>query len=62
MAQLGAASSLINQDVAASKKHIGEAENLVYEVIQELTFLIQEMYPGSPERKRAFERAPRIRL
>ena len=28
-----------------TKKHLGEAENLVYEVIQELTFLIQEMYP-----------------
>jgi ligand-binding sensor domain-containing protein/signal transduction histidine kinase len=45
LAQLGAASGLLNQDPTSARKHLGEAENLVYEVIQELTFLIQEMYP-----------------
>ena len=45
LAQLGTASGLITQDISAAREHIGEAENLVYEVIQELTFLIQEMYP-----------------
>jgi two-component system, sensor histidine kinase ChiS len=45
LAQMGTASSLINQNAQAARKHLSEAENLVYEVIQELTFLIQEMYP-----------------
>jgi two-component system sensor histidine kinase ChiS len=45
LAQLGTARGLINIDINGTKKHLGEAENLVYEVIQELTFLIQEMYP-----------------
>ncbi len=45
LAQLGTARGLINIDINGAKKHLGEAENLVYEVIQELTFLIQEMYP-----------------
>ncbi len=29
----------------SAKGHLDEAENLVYEVIEDLTFLIQEMYP-----------------
>lgn len=45
LAQLGTANGLIQQDIRAAKLHINEAENLVYDVIQELTFLIQEMYP-----------------
>lgn len=45
LAQLGTANGLIQHDVRAAKSHINEAENLVYDVIQELTFLIQEMYP-----------------
>jgi len=45
LAQLGTAGGLIAHDITAAKEHLGEAENLVYEVIQELTFLIQEMYP-----------------
>lgn len=45
LAQLGTANGLIQHDVRAAKLHINEAENLVYDVIQELTFLIQEMYP-----------------
>jgi ligand-binding sensor domain-containing protein/signal transduction histidine kinase len=45
MAQIGTANGTIQHDQAATRKHLIEAENLVYEVIQELTFLIQEMYP-----------------
>lgn len=43
LAQLGA----VNADMEGplARKHLLEAENLVAEVIQELTFLIQEMYP-----------------
>jgi ligand-binding sensor domain-containing protein/signal transduction histidine kinase len=45
LAQLGAASGIIKNNPTAAKKSLTEAENLVYEVIQELTFLIQELYP-----------------
>jgi ligand-binding sensor domain-containing protein/signal transduction histidine kinase len=45
LAQLGAARSMIKTDLAGARIHLEEAENLVTEVIQELTFLIQEMYP-----------------
>ena len=45
LAQLGAAGSHLKNDPSDAKGHLTEAENLVYEVIQELTFLIQEMYP-----------------
>jgi ligand-binding sensor domain-containing protein/signal transduction histidine kinase len=45
LAQLGTAASTVSHDLPEGKGHIQEAENLVYEVIQELTFLIQEMYP-----------------
>ena len=45
LAQLGAASGIIENNPTAAKKSLTEAENLVYEVIQELTFLIQELYP-----------------
>ncbi len=45
LAQLGAVRSMLTKDSNAAKSHLDEVENLVYEVIQELTFLIQEMYP-----------------
>lgn len=45
LAQLGAANGMMARSPASARDHVGEAENLVYEVIQELTFLIQEMYP-----------------
>lgn len=45
LAQLGAAGGIINNDPPLAKKHLVEAENLVYDVLQELVFLIQEMYP-----------------
>ena len=45
LAQLGTANGILKKDPKAAKTHLDEAENLVYEVIEELTFLIQEMYP-----------------
>jgi ligand-binding sensor domain-containing protein/signal transduction histidine kinase/predicted small lipoprotein YifL len=45
LAQLGAANGNLSGNPAAAKSHLNEAENLVYEVIEELTFLIQEIYP-----------------
>lgn len=47
LAQIGTASGIIqnNNDPSSAREHLNEAENLVYDVIQELTFLIQEMYP-----------------
>ena len=43
LAQLGAVNAVM--EGPSARKHLLEAENLVAEVIQELTFLIQEMYP-----------------
>ncbi len=51
LAQLGTASGLFKQNAVAAEAHISEAENLVYDVIQELTFLIQEMYPLALQEK-----------
>jgi ligand-binding sensor domain-containing protein/signal transduction histidine kinase len=45
MAQLGTAQSVLMKSPAKAKSHLEEAETLVSEVIEELTFLIQEMYP-----------------
>ncbi len=45
LAQLGAASGMIDRKPAAAKDHLLEAEDLVHEVLQELSILIQEMYP-----------------
>jgi signal transduction histidine kinase len=42
---LGTANGILKKNPRAAKNHLDEAENLVYEVIEELTFLIQEMYP-----------------
>ena len=47
LAQLGTANGILKKNPRAAKSHLVEAENLVYEVIEELTFLIQEMYPVS---------------
>jgi NarL family two-component system sensor histidine kinase LiaS len=51
LAQLGAVSGILKTDPSHAWTHLGEAENLVYEVIQELTFLIQEMYPMALKEK-----------
>jgi signal transduction histidine kinase/ligand-binding sensor domain-containing protein len=51
LAQLGTAGGLIQRDATAAQIHINEAENLVHDVIQELTFLIQEMYPLALQEK-----------
>lgn len=45
LAQLGTAGGILTANPGAARTHLLEAENLVYEVIEELTFLIQEMYP-----------------
>jgi signal transduction histidine kinase len=51
LAQLGAAGGMLERDIEASKEHILEAEDLVYEVLQELIILIQEMYPVALQEK-----------
>lgn len=45
LAQLGTANGVLPDNPKSARMHLQEAENLVYEVIEELTFLIQEMYP-----------------
>jgi signal transduction histidine kinase len=45
LAQLGTANGILPKNPRAARNHLAEAENLVCEVIEELTFLIQEMYP-----------------
>ena len=45
LAQLGTANGVLPENPKSARMHLQEAENLVYEVIEELTFLIQEMYP-----------------
>jgi len=51
LAQLGTANGMIKIKPEAVKPHLAEAETLVYEVIQELTFLIQEIYPIALQEK-----------
>ena len=51
LAQLGAVRSMMTRKSSAAKSHLDEVEDLVYEVIQELTFLIQEMYPMALKEK-----------
>jgi signal transduction histidine kinase len=51
LAQLGAVNGILKNNPANAWNHLAEAENLVYEVIQELTFLIQEMYPMALKEK-----------
>jgi ligand-binding sensor domain-containing protein/signal transduction histidine kinase len=45
MAQLATAQSILEKKPSEARPHLEEAETLVSEVIEELTFLIQEMYP-----------------
>jgi signal transduction histidine kinase len=51
LAQLGTANGILERNLAGAKPHMLEAENLVYEVIQELSFLIQEIYPMALQTK-----------
>jgi ligand-binding sensor domain-containing protein/signal transduction histidine kinase len=51
LAQLGTANGLWKSKSDAVQPHLKEAETLVYEVIQELTFLIQEIYPIALQEK-----------
>jgi len=51
LAQLGAARSMMTREPNTAKSTLDEVEDLVYEVIQELTFLIQEMYPMALKEK-----------
>jgi len=51
LAQLGTVNGILSRDPSNAQFHLNEAENLVYEVIQELTFLIQEMYPMALKEK-----------
>jgi NarL family two-component system sensor histidine kinase LiaS len=52
LAQLGTANGILSHlNPTSARLHLNEAENLVYEVIQELTFLIQEIYPIALQEK-----------
>ncbi len=51
LAQMGAANGMLKGGRQGIKNHLEEAENLVYEVIQELTFLIQEIHPSALKEK-----------
>ena len=51
LAQLGAVNGILKHDPTKAEAHLLEAENLVYDVLQELTFLIQEMYPMALKEK-----------
>ncbi len=51
LAQLGTANGLWKSKSDGIQPHLKEAETLVYEVIQELTFLIQEIYPIALQEK-----------
>jgi signal transduction histidine kinase/ligand-binding sensor domain-containing protein len=51
LAQIGAVGGLLKSDPRKASAALAEAETLVYEVIEELTFLIQEMYPAALKEK-----------
>lgn len=51
LAQLGAARGLLNGNGHLVSPQLNEAENLVSDVIQELTFLVQEIYPIALQEK-----------
>lgn len=51
LAQLGTARGILNGNGNTASLHLSEAENLVSDVIQELTFLIQEIYPIALQEK-----------
>ena len=51
LAQLGTVRGILNGNGNAATLHLSEAENLVSDVIQELTFLVQEIYPIALQEK-----------
>ncbi len=51
LAQLGTARGILNGNSNGATLHVSEAENLVSDVIQELTFLVQEIYPIALQEK-----------
>jgi len=51
LAQLGTARGRLNGNGDSVTIHLNEAENLVSDVIQELTFLVQEIYPIALQEK-----------
>ena len=51
LAQLGTARGILNGNGIAVALHLDQAENLVSDVIQELTFLVQEIYPIALQEK-----------
>jgi signal transduction histidine kinase len=51
LAQLGTARGILNGHGNSATMHLNEAENLVTDVIQELTFLVQEIYPIALQEK-----------
>ena len=51
LAQLGTARGILNGHGNSATAHLNEAENLVSDVIQELTFLVQEIYPIALQEK-----------
>lgn len=51
LAQLGTARGIMNGHENSASIHLSEAENLVSDVIQELTFLVQEIYPIALQEK-----------
>ncbi|HLF72926.1 MAG TPA: two-component regulator propeller domain-containing protein [Anaerolineales bacterium] len=51
LAQLGTARGVLNGNGNIATLHLSEAEDLVTEVIQELTFLVQEIYPIALQEK-----------
>ena len=51
LAQLGTARGILNGHGNSATVHLNEAENLVSDVIQELTFLVQEIYPIALQEK-----------
>ncbi len=51
LAQLGTARGILNGNGQRVSLHLDEAENLIGDVIQELTFLVQEIYPIALQEK-----------
>ena len=51
LAQLGTVRGILNGNGNSATMHLTEAENLVSDVIQELTFLVQEIYPIALQEK-----------
>lgn len=51
LAQMGTVNGIIKSSPNGITAHLSEAETLIYEVIQELNFLIQEIYPIALQEK-----------